>query len=159
MTLRRINQQSIIHAAGDIYRFLATAEDTGGAYALWHATVPPGGGPPLHVHHNEDERFDILSGQLRFRVDGQDIDAGPGDSVLARRGVPHAFANLTDQAVQALIHVTPGGMEKMFHEFGKVVHSIDDIPDPVTPEQVKRITEVATGYGIEILGPPIGAPQ
>ncbi|MCR9077228.1 MAG: cupin domain-containing protein, partial [bacterium] len=69
------------------------------------------------------------------------------------------FANLTDEPVQALIHVTPGGMEKMFHEFGKVVHSMDEVPEPVTPEQVKRITEVAIKYGIEILGPPIGATQ
>lgn len=156
MSLRKMNDQTIIHAAGDIYRFLTTAEDTNGAYALWHATIPPGGGPPLHVHHNEDERFDILSGQLRFRVADQELDAVPGDSLLALRDVPHAFVNLANEPAQMLIHIAPGGMEMMFHEFGKVVHSMDEAPDPVTPEQVKRIIEVASKYGIEILGPPIG---
>tara|TARA_E500000318_G_scaffold5598_1_gene5695 strand:- start:18850 stop:19326 length:477 start_codon:yes stop_codon:yes gene_type:complete len=154
--IRKVSDQTIIHASGDIYRFLATAEDTDGAYALWHATIPPGGGPPFHVHENEDERFDILTGSLRFRVGDQELDAFAGDSVLTRRGVPHTFANLTDEPVYALIHVTPGGMERMFHEFGKLVDSPDEVPDPVTKEQIDQIIKVAKRYGIEVLGPPIG---
>jgi hypothetical protein len=35
---------------GDVYRFLATGDDTNGKYALWEALVPLGGGPPPHVH-------------------------------------------------------------------------------------------------------------
>jgi hypothetical protein len=38
---------------GDVYRFLATGEDTSGKYALWEAIVPPGGGPTPHVHSRE----------------------------------------------------------------------------------------------------------
>lgn len=154
--IRKISDQVIIHAAGDIYRFLTTAEDTDGAYALWHATIPPGGGPPLHVHHNEDERFDILTGHLRFRVNEKELEAGPGDSLIANRDVPHAFFNDTEEPATMLIHVTPGGMEKMFHEFGKVVDSIDEVPAPVTQAHIDQIIEVTKRYGIEVLGPPIG---
>ena len=35
-----------IAVVGDVYRFLATGDDTNGKYALWEALVPPGGGPP-----------------------------------------------------------------------------------------------------------------
>jgi hypothetical protein len=35
---------------GDGYTVLASGEDTAGAYALIHVEVPPGGGPPPHVH-------------------------------------------------------------------------------------------------------------
>ena len=35
---------------GDLYTILAAGEDTGGAYALIHAVVPPQGGPPPHLH-------------------------------------------------------------------------------------------------------------
>lgn len=154
--IRKITDQTIIHAAGDIYRFLATAQDTDGAYALWHATIPPGGGPPFHVHLNEDERFDILKGVVRFRVGDETIDAQPGDSLLARRGTPHAFANRTNQPAELLIHITPGGMERMFHEFGKVVDSVDEVPAPVTQAHIDQIIEVTKRYGIEVLGPPIG---
>jgi mannose-6-phosphate isomerase-like protein (cupin superfamily) len=154
--IRKVTDQTIIHAAGDTYRFLATADDTDGAYALWHATIPPGGGPPFHVHRNEDERFDILKGVLRFRVGDDVLDAEPGDSLLAKRGTPHAFANRTNQPAEMLIHITPGGMERMFREFGQVAESIDEQPEAMSQAQMNRITEVTARYGIEVLGPPIG---
>ena len=34
---------------GDIYRFLVTGAESGGAYFAMEATVPPGGGPPPHI--------------------------------------------------------------------------------------------------------------
>jgi mannose-6-phosphate isomerase-like protein (cupin superfamily) len=154
--IRKVPDQTIVHAAGDIYRFLATAEDTNGAYALLHAIIPPGGGPPFHVHSKEDERFDILKGTLRFRVGHDELDAEPGDSLFASRGTPHAFNNLTDQPAEMLIHFTPGGMEQMFLEFGRVVESLDALPEPMGEQQIRRITEVTSRFGIEVLGPPIG---
>ena len=39
-----------VAGVGDVYRFLATGEDTNGQDALLEALVPPGGGPPPHVH-------------------------------------------------------------------------------------------------------------
>jgi hypothetical protein len=42
---------------GDLYTFLVTGEETDGAYFSMLATVPPLGGPPPHIHLNEDETF------------------------------------------------------------------------------------------------------
>jgi hypothetical protein len=39
-------QGRTIAVVGDVYRFLATGEDTNGKYALFEALVGPGGGPP-----------------------------------------------------------------------------------------------------------------
>ena len=153
--IRTAAEQFTVLAAGDRYRFLATAEDTGGAYALWHATLPPGGGPPLHRHSREDERFDVLAGTVRFSIDGVVRDVGPGDSVAAPRGSVHAFRNISEKPAEMLIHISPGGMEKMFMLFGRLASGPDDAPDPVTPEMVGRIAEACASYGIEILGPPI----
>ena len=50
-----------------MYRFLATGEDTNGNYAIWEAIVPPGHGPPSHVHSREEEGFYILEGEITFR--------------------------------------------------------------------------------------------
>ena len=155
MGIRRPSEQLIVLAAGDRYRFLATCEDTGGAYALWHAFIPPLGGPPLHVHSREDERFDVLSGTVRFRVGDDTIDAAAGDSLFAPRGVPHAFRNLGDEPAEMLLHVTPGGLDAMFTEFGRVTNDPDAPPEPATDDEIARIHEVAARYGIEVLGPPI----
>jgi len=56
-----------------VYRFLATGEDTNGKYALWEAIVPPGGGPPSHVHSREEEGFYILEGEITFHIGGERI--------------------------------------------------------------------------------------
>ncbi len=54
-TLRLPGEGRTICVVGDVYRFLATGEDTGGKYAMWEAIVPPGGGPPPHIHSREEE--------------------------------------------------------------------------------------------------------
>ncbi|MCH7686334.1 MAG: cupin domain-containing protein, partial [Planctomycetes bacterium] len=56
-TIRRPTEGRTIGIVGDIYRFLVTGEETDGRYAMFEATVLPGGGPPLHLHRREDETF------------------------------------------------------------------------------------------------------
>lgn len=80
-------------AVGDVYRFLATGEQTGGAYALCEACVLPGGGPPPHIHHREDESFFILEGEITFLLGDRRVVAKAGSFIQGPRGVPHAFKN------------------------------------------------------------------
>src|SRR5262249_32876090 len=67
-TWRTAGEGRTIAVVGDVYRFLATGEDTDGKYALWEAFVPPGGGPPPHVHSREEEGFYVLEGEITFVV-------------------------------------------------------------------------------------------
>src|ERR1700710_2605568 len=67
-TLRAANKGRTIAIVGDVYRFLATGDETDGKYAIWEAIVPPGGGPPPHVHSREEEGFYILEGEITFHV-------------------------------------------------------------------------------------------
>ena len=59
------NEGKRIGIVGDIYRFLATGEETGGQYALLEAVVLPGGGPPPHIHSREDETFYVQEGEAK----------------------------------------------------------------------------------------------
>src|SRR5882724_1421335 len=70
-TLRSPAEGRTIAVVGDVYRFLATGEDTDGKYALFEAIVLPGGGPPPHGHSREEEGFYILEGEITFHV-GED---------------------------------------------------------------------------------------
>ena len=55
-------------AGGDIYAILATGDETDGSYYLTHAIVPPGGGPPAHIHTREEEAFYVIRGEIDFFI-------------------------------------------------------------------------------------------
>src|SRR5579864_6433079 len=89
--VRQTTEGRTIVVIGDVYRFLATGEDTNGKYALWEAIVPPGGGPPPHVHSREEEGFYILEGEITFQVGNKRLVAGPGVFANMPVGTTHAF--------------------------------------------------------------------
>jgi len=62
-TVRRPDQGMAIAVVGDVYRFLATGDETDGRYAMFEAFVLPGGGPPPHTHSREEESFYVLEGE------------------------------------------------------------------------------------------------
>lgn len=133
---------------GDLYTFLAAGEDTGGAYALIHASVPPQGGPPPHVHRREDETFYVLDGELTFQVDGRTIPATAGTFVTLPRGSLHAFKNTGTTTARMLITVNPSGLEQYFAEVGH-----ERREDSVTPAAIEQLLAAAPKYGLEIPAP------
>ena len=141
-------------AVGDVYRILATGEQTAGAYTLCEARVLPGGGPPPHIHHREDESFFVLEGEITFQLGGEQVVARAGSFIQGPRGIPHAFKNQRSEPARMLIHVSPSGFDKFLTEFATPVPSFDSPPTPVTPADIQKLLAVAPAYGIEILGPP-----
>ena len=71
----------------------ATAAETGGGAGLFEGHVPPGEGPPLHVHRREDEIFHIVEGRFRIWCGDRTWDVEPGAVVFLPKGVPHTFRN------------------------------------------------------------------
>lgn len=133
------------HLAGEKMTILLSAQDTGGAFGLFIDEVPPGAGPPLHIHHNEDETFYILEGELGMQVNGQKFTASPGTAVFLPKGMPHTFHNAGMQTARALVTVTPGGLEGFFPEVEPLVTQAE--PD------MAAILALAANYGIEALPP------
>jgi mannose-6-phosphate isomerase-like protein (cupin superfamily) len=71
------------------------------------STIGPGRGPDLHKHPYS-ETWIVRSGKARFTADGQDIDAGPGDIVVAGPETPHKFENIgTERLDMVCIHAAP----------------------------------------------------
>ena len=96
--IRTPQQGRTVGLVGDVYRFLATGEDTNGKYTLIHALVGPGGGPPPHVHSREDEGFYILEGEITFTINGERVVATAGMFANMPVGTPHSFKNGKQQA-------------------------------------------------------------
>jgi quercetin dioxygenase-like cupin family protein len=148
--LRKPGEGRTIAVVGDVYRFLATGEETNGKYALWEAVVPPGGGPPPHVHSREEEGFYILEGEITFQVGDRRLVATEGTFANMPVGTPHAFRNESGRPARMLISVAPAGLEKMFFEFGVPLPQGASTGPPPTREEIDRLLEVAPRYGIEI---------
>lgn len=66
-------------------------------------------GPPLHVHHNDDEAWHVLEGELHFRFADGTRTAMAGDTVFVPSGVAHTFGSPSD--VRYLIITTPNVRE------------------------------------------------
>jgi quercetin dioxygenase-like cupin family protein len=147
--VRNAGEGKAYWVVGDLYTTLASGEDTGGAYALIHAEVPPGGGPPPHVHRREDEAFFVLEGELAFQADGRDIPAAPGAWVTLAKGSLQTFKNVGTTTARMLIVVTPSGLEKFFAEVGREAKDRSS-PPPSTPDDIQRLLATAPKYGLEI---------
>ncbi len=131
----------------------ATAQSTGGAYGLLEALAPAGSGPPLHVHHREDEAFWILEGTLTVRCGDQTFTAGPGSYTFLPRDIPHTFVVEGDSPARILSICSPGGLEQYFVASGRPAES-PGLP-PAGPIDVDLLVRVGQDFGVEILGPPM----
>ncbi len=150
ITVRQPCEGDVIAVVGDVYRFLVKGEDTNGDYALWHATVYPGGGPPPHRHANEEEFFYVLSGELTIFDDGAPVTTAAGSAVTLPRGNRHWFKNEGSEPAEMLILVAPAGLEEMFQETGRPWSADQGAPGEPLPEELAMLKKVAGSYGIEL---------
>ena len=149
-TINTPPQGRTIAVVGDVYRFLATGEETNGKYALFEALVPPGGGPPPHVHSREEEGFYVLEGEITFTVNGERVVAKAGTFANMPVGTPHSFKNEGDRPARMLISVAPAGLEQMFFEVGVPLAEGATTASPPTKDEIEKLLSVAPSYGIEI---------
>lgn len=91
-------------------------ETAGGLFLIEHTHLMKAG-PPLHLHHAQEEYFYVLEGRALFQVGEQKVELKPGESVLGPRGVPHTFVPVGETPARMLIAFTPAGlMEDFFRE-------------------------------------------
>jgi quercetin dioxygenase-like cupin family protein len=127
--------------------FKVTGEDTGGAFDYFIVEVAPKGGPPLHVHHYQEETIHVLKGRFKIRIGDDIYYCAEGGFAYLPSQVPHAFLNLTDEPGEIIMVYTPGGGHKFYEEFGPI--SRNGPPDP------KVIGPLFEKYGMTLLGAPL----
>ncbi|MCZ2099412.1 MAG: quercetin 2,3-dioxygenase [Anaerolineae bacterium] len=126
---------------GDLFTYLVTGEESGGSYFTLEAIVAPGNGPPPHVHHQEEEQFYILEGEVTFQIGDQTLQLSAGDFVHIPRGTVHSFRNGPKPA-KLLATFSPAGIEQFFREVGEPAHDRSAPPPPVTEASIARAMDV-----------------
>jgi uncharacterized cupin superfamily protein len=131
-------------------RILANGSETGGLHAV-ELHVPAGESSPWHVHHDEDEWFHVIEGELEVIVGTSRVRLGAGGFAFGPRDLPHGF-RVTSRGPARVVLLTVGGR---FSDF--IAENSAPVADGVTYDgtgpDIPRLVASATRYGQEILGP------
>jgi mannose-6-phosphate isomerase-like protein (cupin superfamily) len=123
--------------------FKVTMQDVNGIFIIENS-FRERGGPPRHLHLNQDEWFFPVEGEFTFEVGPEKFRLKPGDSLLAPRKVPHVWAYTKGTQGRILIAFMPAGkMESFFREVTKA-----NAMPPQDPELWRA-------HDMELLGPPL----
>jgi mannose-6-phosphate isomerase-like protein (cupin superfamily) len=124
-----------------------SAEDTFGE--LFESTnwLDPGmPGPPVHVHPNAEESFEVIEGTLQVFMDGGWNSVQGGETATVPARVPHTLRNASDQPVKAVTRIRPAGRsEAFFRDMHRLIHEgkIKRLP----PKEPRSAIYVAMLFG------------
>ena len=124
---------------------IGSADTAGGMAVFEQIGQSPNGGPPLHVHAEQDEFFHVLEGTYRFRVGDAEFPAAAGDTVFLPRAVPHAFIQLSEHARMLVTYQPAGAMEDFFRATASWT----------APPSREEVARVFAAHGMQVVGPPL----
>ena len=102
---------------GERITFLATAADTGGAFLRMELVLAPGGFiAASHLHRRQDERFEVRTGEVGFRLGRERRSAGAGASLAVPKGTPHTLWNAGDREAVMEVEFRPALQTERFFE-------------------------------------------
>jgi quercetin dioxygenase-like cupin family protein len=127
--------------------FKLNGDQTCGAFDYFIVETAPRGGPPLHVHHKQDETIHVLKGVFKVRIGDDTFTLNKGGFAYLPANVPHAFLNLTDEPGEVIVLFVPGGGDRFFADLAPVARA--EKPDRAA------IAEVFAKHDMTLLGPPL----
>ena len=124
-------------------RYVVSAEQTDGAFALVEHELAPRQLGAMHTHAREHEISHVTAGRLGVQIGDEVLEAGPGDTVRKPRGIPHAFWNPGEETVRFLELITPPGFE---HYFAEIAPLLDGSGSP----DIEALAATCARYGMEM---------
>ena len=121
-----------------------TRESSGALFIMENRNMVRGG-PPRHLHYEQEEWFYFIEGsdEVLMDVGEKKLRLKPGDSVFAPRNVPHVWAYLGQQPGRMLFAFTPAArIESFFVETSKPNAKVND------PSRFEK-------HGMKLVGPPL----
>lgn len=123
-----------------------SGNDTGKELSIFEYTGKGKGGPPMHVHLHQDETFYILEGSYLFQCGDDQVSLTEGDMIFLPKGVPHTWAQLTENG-KLLYFFQPAGKMEAFFEA-----TTNPQNNALTPEERENIW---VEHEMKVVGPPL----
>jgi quercetin dioxygenase-like cupin family protein len=150
--VRQAGEGDAIWMLNSLYEVRASSDETGGQLSAMEMTIPPGMGPPPHVHQG-GESVHVLEGQVRFHIGGEVHEGGPGTFFYVPPGTEENFEPADDNPVRLLVLYTPGGMDRFFKEAGEPAERREIPPPSDAPPDMERLSALAEKHGLELRVP------
>ena len=138
-------------------RIHVSGEETDGRYTLVEILVPEGDMPPLHVHHEEDEVFHVLDGEVTLFLPGEEVSLGAGETFRAPQGVPHTY-RVESPTARWVVFCAPARFDAFVRAVSEPATG-EELPPRGRPFDPERLSAEAARLGIELLGPPGTLPE
>jgi mannose-6-phosphate isomerase-like protein (cupin superfamily) len=147
----QVNSQHQVHCKeGDCWNVVGdrvicrvAGASTNATYSIVEVQSPPGGGPPFHIHQQEDELFLVVEGEFEICIGDRTIRALSGSAVMGQRGTPHRYRNVGSSTGRLLVTLIPAGFEEYFRELHE--HATDGDTSPVS------MVKLGQRYGLEFV--------
>jgi quercetin dioxygenase-like cupin family protein len=135
---------------------MAGAADNNAAFDFVVSKMRPGTEPPPHVHSREHEFFYVLSGEMKFYVDGEVFQVTAGECMFLPRQKPHAF-RIASKEIHAITVISPAGFNDALKKMGAPAERMElptDV-DTVTyaNADLTETIKVLEQYGVRLLTP------
>lgn len=142
----RFHQKTILFGSNPV-NIKVSSKDTEGVLSISEYVGYTKGGPPIHIHPNQDEIFIVLEGDHLFQLGDEQFHLTSGDTLFIPRGVPHAPAQLSDKGRYYFFFTPSGKMEDFFRALGNL-----KVQGQASPEQMSTLF---AEHDMKIVGPPI----
>jgi quercetin dioxygenase-like cupin family protein len=134
--------QELVNPAGVRVVFEETSDTTGGELVRVRAFHPPGGEQPIeHYHPSQEERFEVVSGRMSVRLDGEERTHASGESFVISPEVVHAMWNPGPEPAELLWETRPA---LKTGEFFERIWGISSKPSPL------ELAVIARAYDEEV---------
>lgn len=130
---RHTYPHTIENGGGERLTFLRRVEGERGPRLEVENVVKPGSGPPMHVHHYQEEALTVTQGRIGYQRLGEAAQfAGPGDSVTFKAGEAHRFWNAGTGDLRCTGYIEPADNVEYFLGaiFESAKQSGKERPDP-----------------------------
>ena len=127
------------------FQMKVSGKDTGKQLLIYEFNFTRKGGPPVHIHHNEDEWLYVVQGNYVAQVGGERKALKAGDAWLLPRGIPHTYAYTGEAGTTGknIVLFQPAGlMEEFFHLMASDLRAATD--PTIMPK-----------YGLQFVAPPL----
>ena len=148
----RLNEQHNVGVSDTTFKVLT--DETAGNLFVMEQSNHKKGGPPRHLHYNEEEYFYVIEGNYIVEVDTERFELGPGDSLLAPRKIPHAWVFVGSGKGRLLISFAPANKMEAWFRLINRIRAPHTYADPNDKQQADLMRQ----YGMELIGPPLKIP-